>query len=456
MSRYRNAMASNRGKKRTVQGSRYRDESRRQADAGYRSESRRYRGSDYREKDRNARSAGYRTAKGSSLRGTGYRTEGRGSHNMGYREDGQNTRSAGYRQERRRPEERSGNTGNRQRQAKGRKRRRKKHFLIRLIVRLLLLVVLIAVLSVFYLVSKLDDIENHELENVVTNKFTDSNMDEYRQIAIFGVDSRANDLTKNTRSDSIMVASINKKTHDVNIISIYRDTYVKIKDHGYTKVNHAYAYGGPDLAVNTLNRNFDLNIKDFVTINFSALSNVVDALGGIELDITKEERKWVNAYAKDVAKINGEKYTKIKKPGKQTVTGVQATAYCRVRKTKGGDYTRAGRQRTVLNAIFDKVKHSNPVKLIDIMNEMLPQIYTSLDTSEMLDLAKYMPFYEITGQEGFPYEQESHRASDGIYYDFPVTLHENVVELHEKLFGTKDFVPSGTVEKISQEITVRR
>ena len=327
---------------------------------------------------------------------------------------------------------------------------------MRLVFRVLLLLVLIAVLAVLYLVTKLDDIENHELENIAVNTFSDANMDGYRQIAIFGVDSRANELTKNTRSDSIMVANINKKTHDVQIISVYRDTYVQIKDHGYTKVNHAYAYGGPDLAVNTLNTNFDLNIRDFVTINFSALSHVIDALGGIELDITKEERKWVNAYAKDVAKINGEKYQRIKKPGKQTVTGVQATAYCRVRKTKGGDYTRAGRQRTVLNAIFEKAKHSNPVALVDIMNEMFPQIYTSLTTSEILNLAKYMPFYEISGQEGFPYEQESHRASDGIYYDFPVTLHENVVELHEKFFGTKDFEPSKTVEKISQEITARR
>lgn len=187
----------------------------------------------------------------------------------------------------------------------------------------LLLIVALCVGGIFvYLVKSLNTIENHPLSDVTLCGEQDANIKNYTNIALFGVDSRANDLRKNTRSDSIIVASINNKTHDVKLVSIYRDTYVKIHDHGCTKVNHAYAYGGPDLAVNTLNKNFDLNIKDFVTVNFSALTNVIDELGGVELTIKKEELKWVNAYGHDVAKINGQKYTKIKHPGKQTVTGV--------------------------------------------------------------------------------------------------------------------------------------
>ena len=265
------------------------------------------------------------------------------------------------------------------------------------------------------------------------------------------MDSRANDLRKNTRSDSIIVASINNKTHDVKLVSIYRDTYVKIHDHGCTKINHAYAYGGPDLAVNTLNKNFDLNIKDFVTVNFSALTNVIDELGGVELTIKKEELKWVNAYGHDVAKINGQKYTKIKHPGKQTVTGVQATGYCRVRYTKGGDFTRAERQRTVLQAIFAKAKKSSPTALISAMNKIFPQIYTSLSTSDILSLMKYLPFYEIGDQQGFPYKLSCHRGRDGIYYDFPTTLVSNVKKLHKELFGTDNYEPSKLVHTISKE-----
>lgn len=363
-------------------------------------------------------------------------------------QDSRRTTDSGTAQDRRRTTDRMSVSHNR-------RRSRKRHPVRKFIFRLILLFIVLVVAAVVYLISCIDSIENHKLQNVTINDMDDPNIEQYTNIAIFGVDSRANDLRKNTRSDSIMIASIHKKTHEVKLLSVYRDTYVKIEDHGCTKVNHAYAYGGPDLAVNTLNTNFDLNIRDFVTVNFSALSNVIDALGGITLDIQKEELKWVNAYGRDVARINGTKYTKIKTTGKQTVTGAQATGYCRVRYTKGGDFTRAERQRTVLQAIFDKVKHSNPVTLVNVMNEMLPQIYTSLSTQDMLNLVKYLPFYEIGNQEGFPYKQNCYRGSDGIYYDFPDSLLSNVKKLHQSLFGTENYKPSSTVRKISKSTSSR-
>ncbi|MCH5266867.1 MAG: LCP family protein [Lachnospiraceae bacterium] len=332
-----------------------------------------------------------------------------------------------------------------------RRRKRKKHPIRRFLLLLLLLVVVLIVGAGVYIVSSLSEIENHELQNVALCGDNDPNIGKYTTIALFGVDSRANDLRKNTRSDSIMIASINKKTHEVKLVSVFRDTYVQIEDHGCSKANHAYAYGGPDLAVDTLNKNFDLSIQDFVTVNFSALTNVIDELGGITLNIKKEELKWVNAYGRDVARINGQKYTKIKKPGKQTVTGVQATGYCRVRYTKGGDFTRAERQRTVLQAIFDKAKTTTPTTLVSVMDTIFPQIYTSLSTQDMLALLMYLPFYDIGEQQGFPYKQNGHKGSDGVYYGFPDTLESNVIKLHEELFGTKDYSPSDTVRKISKK-----
>lgn len=308
---------------------------------------------------------------------------------------------------------------------------------------------MLSMIAVLYFLSKLEDIETHPLDAVAVNDLQDENIDDYTNIIIYGVDSRENDLKENTRSDSIMLASINNKNHKVTLTSIYRDTYVRIEDHGMTKINHAYSFGGPDLSVNTINQNFDLNVSDFITVNFSALSNVIDGLGGITLNIKKKELKWVNAYARDVARINGTEYTKIKKPGEQTVTGVQATGYCRVRYTAGGDFTRAGRQRKVLKAIFAKAKKSNPITLYRVMSDMLPQIYTSLTTADILQLAMYLPFYKISNSKGFPYELDCHRASDGIYYDFPNTLSKNVIRLHKKLFGTKNYQPSKTVEEIN-------
>ena len=370
-------------------------------------------------------------------------------------------RSAGYYEDEdyNEPVRRSRQTGSTKRSGTNAKRRqsirrrnKKRRHPIRRFLLCLLLIASLCVGGIFvYLVKSLNTIENHPLSDVTLCGEQDANIKNYTNIALFGVDSRANDLKKNTRSDSIIVASINNKTHDVKLVSIYRDTYVKIHDHGCTKINHAYAYGGPDLAVNTLNKNFDLNIKDFITVNFSALTNVIDELGGVELTIKKEELKWVNAYGHDVAKINGQKYTKIKHPGKQTVTGVQATGYCRVRYTKGGDFTRAERQRTVLQAIFAKAKKSNPTALISAMNKIFPQVYTSLSTSDILSLMKYLPFYEIGDQQGFPYKLSCHRGRDGIYYDFPTTLVSNVKKLHKELFGTDNYEPSKLVHTISKE-----
>ena len=214
------------------------------------------------------------------------------------------------------------------------KTKKKKHFLY--FIEIILLLILIPFAFFYYTLGKIPtyDMDDSAIEE---NQYSDANIDGYTNIALFGVDSRANELTKNTRTDCIIIASINNKTKDVKLASIYRDTYVYIADHGYTKLNHAYAYGGPELSLSTLNKNFDLNVKDFVTINFSALANVIDALGGVDIDITKEELKYVNAYAKDVARINGTTVEKIKKPGLQTLSGTQATGYCRVRYTAGGD-----------------------------------------------------------------------------------------------------------------------
>lgn len=345
------------------------------------------------------------------------------------------------------------NTPKRRVSQKKTKKRSKKRRRLKILFFFELLVVVI-LLGIVGLITKVDSIENHELKNVVINDFHDENIDDYTNIAIFGVDSRANDLRKNTRSDAIIVASIHKKTKKVKLMSIYRDTYVHIEEHGYTKINHAYAYGGPDLAVNTINENFDLNIQDFVTVNFSALTNVIDDLGGITLNITEEELEYVNAYTRDVAKINGMKYKYIKSAGKQKVSGVQATGYCRVRYTAGGDYTRAQRQRTVIKAILKKAKKSNPKVLYDVMNSLLPQIYTSLSTSDIISLMLPVFSYSINDSKGFPYELEG-RKIDGVFVNIPKTLSSNVTKMHKKLFGTKDYKPSDTVSGYSAEIEAR-
>lgn len=317
-----------------------------------------------------------------------------------------------------------------------------------LLIEIILIIAALLIAAIVYLYGKMNHLSLKDSE-IYMNTINDGNMSDYTNIALFGVDSRENELTKNTRSDSIIIASINSKSHDVKLVSLYRDTLVYIPDHGYTKLNHAYAYGGPKLAIETINRNFDMNITDFITINFSGLTDVIDALGGITITIEKDELQYVNKYAKDVANINNKEWTKIEAPGKQLLSGVQATGYSRVRYTKGGDFKRTDRQRTVINAILDKAKHSNPVKLTQAANAVLPQIYTSIDGKEFAGLSLYLPFYNIEEQTGFPFNCTPKRinGADVIICD---TYVSNVTMLHEYLFGTSDYTPSDTVKSLKQ------
>ncbi|ROR28612.1 LytR family transcriptional attenuator [Mobilisporobacter senegalensis] len=330
------------------------------------------------------------------------------------------------------------------------KKRKKSKAKIIFILEILLILLLIPVVYIYLQIEKVPSADI-DLNNISQNEINNPDMKNYRNIAFFGVDSRANDLKKNTRSDSIMIMSINKKTKKVKLASIYRDTYVNVEGHGYTKLNHAYSYGGPELALSTINTNFDLNCTEFVTVNFSALTNVIDLLGGITLNIEENELKHVNNYARDVAKINGTKYNKITSPGEQVVDGTQATGYSRVRYTAGGDFRRAERQRTVVEQVFKKAKKSNITTLVSIMNEMIPQIYTSLDTKEMLNYGKDIFFYELNDQTGFPIENQAGKIG-GTSYVLPTTLESNVTALHKFLFGTENYEPSNTVKARSQEI----
>lgn len=328
------------------------------------------------------------------------------------------------------------------------KRKRKKHTKLILLIELVLILIAIAVGIIVLLYSKINK-PDWDDGKVYTNELNDDNMSRYINIALFGVDSRANDLTKNTRSDSIIIASINKYTNKIKLLSLYRDTYVFIPEHGYTKLNHAYAYGGPKLAIETINRNFDMNITDYITVNFSALTDVIDALGGVTINVTSEELNEVNRYAKDVARINGREWTKIEKAGEQTLTGVQATGYSRVRYLKGGDYARAGRQRTVIDAIIKKARHSGPKKLYNAADCFLPQIATSLSGTEFARLVSFFPLYNIEIQDGFPFDKTNKTINKAAVVVCN-TLPSNVKKLHEYLFETKDYNPSQTVVKISK------
>lgn len=268
--------------------------------------------------------------------------------------------------------------------------------------------------------------------NIELNSGVEQELKDYRNIAIFGLDSRDNSFS-NSRSDCIIIVSINKKTNDVKLTSVYRDTYVDIEGHGLDKITHAYAYGGPELAINTLNKNLDLNITEFVTVNFDTVETIVDSIGGITLTITDSE-------ASQIGFSSG---------GTYTLDGKEALAYSRIRKIDS-DYQRTERMRTVLEAVFNKVKKQELAEISNFVDIVLPHISTNMSTNSIISLVPSAVFYKITDSTGWPYDVSGY--SSDAWYGVPVTLESNVKEFHQNVFGNSDYTPSDTVEEISDSI----
>ena len=276
----------------------------------------------------------------------------------------------------------------------------------------------------------------------------------YTNIALFGVDSREGELTKKTRSDTIIIASINNANGDIKLCSVYRDTYLNLSNDEYTKCNAAYAEGGPEQAISMLNMNLDMDIEDFITIGFRGLTDVVNALGGVPIEITDAEISHLNNYQATMATELKMDYTPVTSAGLQTLNGLQATAYCRIRYTAGDDFKRAERQRNVLIACLDKAKGMSYSQLEDVANKAFGETYTSLDLEEILALLKNIANYEIVDNNGFP--EESMRATGTIGKKgscvVAVDLESNVKWLHQFLFEDSEYTVSDDVKKYSDKI----
>ena len=237
-------------------------------------------------------------------------------------------------------------------------------------------------------------------------------------IALFGIDVEDGGVG---RSDSIIIATIDTTHKKLKLTSIMRDSYVTIEGHGDDKINHAYAFGGPQLAIKTLNENFDLNIDDFVAVNFTTLPKIIDMLGGVTIDITSEE----------VSHIPG-----IDTAGTYTLTGEQALAYSRIRYASGGDYVRTDRQRTVLSKVFEKILSINFTQYPRLLSEILPMVQTNLDYSEILNLGNEVLKMGVTTleQERFPRDGYCEgKMIDKIYY-LTFDKENTVQQLHDYIF----------------------
>ncbi len=322
------------------------------------------------------------------------------------------------------------------------------------IIILILVILLVLIIGSLYIfinnkLSKIQRVDINESDLSVSSQ-VEENLSGYRNIALFGIDSRDSSLGKGNRSDCIIIASINNETKEVKLISVYRDTYVNIEGHGLDKITHAYSYGEAPLAIKTLNENFDLNITEFATVNFDAVAEAINALGGVTIDVQPEEVKYINDYINETSKVTGLTTEKIASSGKQTLDGVQAVAYSRIRYTEGGDYKRAERMRTVVEAMVEKFKTKSIGEMNQIIDKILPEIYTNITASDIFSLLPSVASFKVTDSIGWPYETKGITLDR--WYGIPVTLESNVTKLHEEAFGETDYTPSDRVKEISNQI----
>lgn len=328
------------------------------------------------------------------------------------------------------------------------------------IIELLVLIVLLGGLYVYGQINtNLNKMNNKELdmEKVSMNDLVSAEkLTGYNNIAIFGIDSRGTGEDDVRNSDTIMIASINNDTKKVKLCSVYRDTMLVIGqdesgEDTYQKCNAAYAYGGEEQAVSMLNTNLDLNITEYVTVDFNSLVTVIDLLGGLEIEMTGAEVEHMNNYSQETSRVTGKEYTPIPRPESDDyvdnyhLNGVQATSYARIRYI-GLDFGRTERQRLVVQKIVEKAKKSSLSTLNNIMNEVFPLVQTSLSKEEIFNMGASIMSYDFGETTGFPfkhYEADLPNKGDVVV---PTTLEYNVVQLHKFLFDDEDYTASQVVK----------
>lgn len=334
------------------------------------------------------------------------------------------------------------------------KKQRRKRKIILFVVEIIVLLILIAVLVVAMKMGKINrqEIKETDIRKNEVDKTTTEAMEKYTTFALFGLDNRTNGTYDSGNADTIMVVSIDNKTKEVKIASVYRDTYMKINDKSFSKINAAYAQGGPKEMIQALDQNLDLHITDYVAVDWYALAKAVDLLGGVKIEVTSGEAKLINQYVREAEIHTGLKtHNGRVAQGLNNLDGIQALSYARIRAI-GSDFQRTERQRTVVNAMLAKAKTADVGTLLAMLDEISEKISTSMSYGEMASLAKDVMSYSIGETTGFPYYHKGQtvgRCGDCLV---PADLLNNVSKLHGFLFQNESYVPSSQLKTISDYV----
>ena len=329
-------------------------------------------------------------------------------------------------------------------------------WIITFLIELILVVGLIAAIIVVKARNKwgLADITDLSEQDLMINAGANKDMDNYTNIALFGLDSRDKSMGIGHQSDAMLVISINNTTKEVKVISVYRDMLLDIPgQNGTAKAGSAYAFGGPLLAIQMLNSNLDLNISEFITANWEGFTRAVDALGGVTVHIEEDEIEMINLCISDQITTNNMASNGVYETGYVTLNGVQATAYARIRSTGQGDITRTERQREVLLALMTKVKSADAATIDKTLDMFFPYIKTSITEDDMISIMKDVMSYKIDSTVGYPFSYEYYEDEVKGSCLSPENHIQNVTALHEYLFGTKAYKPTDKVQKISKKLS---
>lgn len=304
--------------------------------------------------------------------------------------------------------------------------------------------------------SKKEDtvIEDKQDEPIIKNNPIIEKTEEDKSMelyAIFGVDSRSNAYGIGTRSDCLMIVGIDEENKTIKVCSILRDTLMHIEGHDFEKATHAHSYGGPKLALSTLNENIDLNIEKYLTVNFNSVADLVDMIGGVTMDINNDEVQYINGYIDENNKVRNTNSEHITKPGTYLLDGSQAVAYSRIRYTQGGDFKRSERQRDILFKIFENAKGLGADTKLQIARTMLNTISTNIPDDEVISLLEQLSSYEIEDMVSYPQVFYAGLINTR-YVEVPWHLTDMCIAIHE-YFNFKDYKPSQKVLEYSEYVS---
>ena len=324
----------------------------------------------------------------------------------------------------------------------------------RILVFLIIMILAAGATAFAYISSKWNKVEkkkldaqdlsiNHEIEHESG----------FLNVALFGLDSRDDDKGVGNRSDTMIIASLNKETGEIKLVSVYRDTLLELGDGSYNKANAAYSFGDAEAAVALLNRNLDLDVEKYISCTFKALVLAIDAVGGMDIDVKKEEINYLNGYQVEIIKATGIGSLAVEKPGRQHLNGTQATAWARIRYTDGGDFTRTERQREVLTKLGEKLKKCDVKTLNKIVNKVFPEVKTNLKLKEVLSYVPKVSHYAIGETMGFPKTTSFTNLEDIGSCVIAEDFENDVIAVHKFLFGQDtEYAGSDVIRSIAAKI----